>query len=371
MCCQLHASALTESCERESEETFWPSGRLGEQAQTCHLIEIPWLNHTVHSRPGRHVVCGSSVRVACSRVAFRYDSQSQPEKRGPTQQPFARVERRVACDTALFPRTHLATRAEQGWASRKEGKPDKASRVTLGGRPNGHPGRAMDQESRFDQKRRQGPAPRARKGLEPTPAFMHACNAQTASGSERNSRTVDRSMPDRPLFEKEKTGHQPGLVDRPTPARQQAAGGASVGRDVGGETSPRGWLNNKITGAEADRCGRPRRAAQMRPQSQQLETCCFKNRAVGRHTSQCSCLRGRAENRPLVLVPGRSELSHALFQVEHEQAATGGCQRRPFAASAPPRPTSGTFIQKDIVILASTGYLPCTTRRLLYCTWTE
>lgn len=69
-------------------------------------------------------------------------------------------------------------------------------------------------ESRFDQKRRKGPAPKARKGLEPTPAFMHACSAQTTESSERNSRTVDHSMPDRPLFEKEKAARQPGL-DRP------------------------------------------------------------------------------------------------------------------------------------------------------------
>jgi hypothetical protein len=80
-------------------------------------------------------------------------------------------------------------------------------------------------ESRFDQKRRKGPAPKARKGLEPTPAFMHACSAQTTESSERNSRTVDHSMPDRPLFEKEKAARQPGL-DRPvTPARQQQQSG--------------------------------------------------------------------------------------------------------------------------------------------------
>ena len=45
-----------------------------------------------------------------------------------------------------------------------------------------------------------------------------------------------------------------------------------------------------------------------------------------------SCLRGRAENQSLVLVhvPGRSELSHALFQVEHGQVAAGGLPAAPF-----------------------------------------
>jgi hypothetical protein len=126
---------------------------------------------------------------------------------------------RATADSSDAPRN--LSRAGQGEHAGKEGKAsDKANKVTLGVRTPGQPDRVEDQESRFDQNRRKRFANKAVKGKEPTPALMHACSAQTTAGPERSSRTVDRSMPGKPMFEKE---CQPTLaLTAQTPlARQQ------------------------------------------------------------------------------------------------------------------------------------------------------
>jgi hypothetical protein len=62
----------------------------------------------------------------------------------------------------------------------------------------------------------------------------------------------------------------------------------------------------------------------MLPQSQRWEIYCSKDRAVGRQV-QLVCGEERKID-PWYWVPGRSELSLALFQVEHGLLAAGGCE---------------------------------------------
>ena len=125
------------------------------------------------------------------------------------------------CVAQLFLQTTRAEQREEGKASDKAGQQYGCIRSS----DEWAAGQGEPRESRFDRKRRNRPATRAGKGLEATPALMHACRTQTTAGPERDSRTVDRSMPGRPLFEKSSQLTGPG---RRPPARQQAAAGQGV-----------------------------------------------------------------------------------------------------------------------------------------------
>ena len=111
-------------------------------------------------------------------------------------------------------------------------------------------GQGEPRESRFDRKRRNRPATRAGKGLEATPALMHACRTQTTAGPERDSRTVDRSMPGRPLFEKSsQLSSSAALAGDPSTSASGSRAGGGQGKRGGvlesGGRAEVGWMDRE------------------------------------------------------------------------------------------------------------------------------
>ncbi|EAQ85062.1 predicted protein [Chaetomium globosum CBS 148.51] len=233
-------------------------------------------------------------------------------------------ERKVTCATGLMPRTRLATPTEQGEHRGKAGKTSAKAQqsYTRGVGLMDTRDMAMDREPLRPKEAERTSSPMPGKGLEPTPAFMHACNAtdnrklrtEQSDGGSLNARTGHcsrkRSQPSQ---------RASGLVDRP--ATPQHVSSSPVG-----EANRREKAHNNID---------------------------YTDRAVGRHGADV-CGEERKENQPLVL----DTWSLGAFPRAIPSPAWASDSRwTPQWCPSLVRPTSGTFIQKGIVILARTGYL--------------